>query len=319
MVGRVFPLVIALASVAIAEPPQAKHGSSVITQMNAEQVAECVNLDRPGWQVHWQPDGKALAVLQFRKPVQMLSRTMFADNPEQSIGEQVIHFAFGPKPQLFAYNEGKQVNIHNGMRKVVIDGGRDQPKMTFSPDGKHIVTSCYGLEAKMWSVDDGKLLRTLKVKGTKGGLTTRFSPDGKILVVGNRNDRAHVFDADTGELLRVLDKRMSHRFDFSPDGKQLAVAYYDGSICIWEVASGTLLHELESGGREAFTVDWSPNGQMLATGGLNAPIALWSTKDFKVLHTLPAPERVFTVAFSPDGSLLASAGNTATQIWAVVE
>ncbi len=297
-----------------------RDSSTAITAANAKRVGEYVKLNRKSSEVHWQPDGKAFAVVQWRQPVRFVSRSNFTDVANQEIGKRVTHFAFSPVNGVVAFSDGAHVTV-NKMKpaRVVINAGGDQPKITFSPDGKHIVTSSYGLEARMWRVADGTLARTFKVRGQKGGLTTKFSQNGKLLVVGNRNDTTHFFEAATGKLLRVLEKRMSQKFDFSPDGKTLAVAYVDGTIGLWEVASGKLLRSIKCRGEEAFTVCWSPNGQILASGGLNAPIVLWNTKDQSVLRSLPAPERVFQLAFSPDGSLLISAGNTATQVWGLVD
>jgi WD40 repeat protein len=298
-----------------------KRWSTAIGAANAKQVGEYLNLQRKSFEVHWRPDGKSLAIIQWRQPVRFVSRSMFTDVPNEEIAKRATHFAFSPVTGVFAYNDGHHVTIVNRVKstKIDINAGGDQPKIAFSPDGNHIVTSRYGVEATMWSVADGARVRTFKVNGSKGGLTTKFSPNGKILVVGNRNDTTHLFEATTGKLLRVLEKRMSHKFDFSPDGGTLAVAYVDGTIGLWEVATGKLLRTVNCRGKEAFTVCWSPKGDILASGGLNAPIVLWSTKDLSILRSLPAPERVFYLAFSPDGSLLATAGNTATQVWGLVD
>ncbi len=306
-----------------ASEPSAGKGNSptAISIENTKNVGEYLNLKRKSWEVHWRPDGKVFAVVQWRQPVRFVSRSMFTDVANQEVGKRVTHFAFSPTNDVFAYNDGPQVTIAKKVKsaKIAVNAGGEQPKIVFSPDGSHIVTSLYGLEARMWSVADGTLVRTFKVDGTKGGLTAKFSPNGKVLVVGNRNDTTHLFETATGKLLRVLEKRMSQKFEFSPDGKTLAVAYVDGTIGLWEVASGKLLRSVNCRGEEAFTVCWSPKGDILASGGLNAPIILWNSKDLSVLRSLPAPERVFCLVFSPDGSLLVSAGNTATQVWGLTK
>jgi WD40 repeat protein/Flp pilus assembly protein TadD len=295
--------------------------SHAITAATAKRVGEYVYLHCKGYEAHWRPDGNALALVQLHRPVRLTNCSTFTELPDQGIGKRVTHFAFSAVPRVFAYSDGDQVIIvdESESRRVTIEAGRTETSISFSPDGKYIVTGHYGREVRMWAVKDGAPVRTFKVTGHEGGLTTKFSPDGAILVVGNRNDTTHLFESMTGKLIRVLDKRMSHKFEFSPAGEILAIAYVDGTIGLWDVNTGKLIRTLNSRGREAFALCWSPNGEILASGGLDAPIVLWSTKDFGVLRSLPAPERVFYLAFSPDGAMLVSAGNTATQVWGIVD
>ena len=237
----------------------------------------------------------------------------------------MIHFAFSSDPETIAFCEnGKTaeiLNLRTG-KSIHLDAEDDQPGMSFSPDGKLLATAGYGTKAKVWSVSTGKLLRSLDVGPTQGGLTVAFSPDGKTLAVGNRNSTTGIFEVSTGKLLHTLEKLMSHELRFHPDSKTLAVAYVDGSIGLWNMADGKLLQMVKTTAQEIYTLDWSPNGEVLASAGLNSNITLWNPKDMTVLKESESPEWVISVRFSRDGSRLLTAGGTATpggerkvQVW----
>ena len=50
--------------------------------------------------------------------------------------------------------------------------------LSFSPDGKRLVSAGLDGEAKVWSIDDGREVVTFP------GMTVDFSPDGNVLAVG---------------------------------------------------------------------------------------------------------------------------------------
>jgi WD40 repeat protein len=185
-----------------------------------------------------------------------------------------------------------------------------QPGLEFSPDGKLVATGGYGHQAKIWSVSRGRLLRSLHIGATIGGLTVRFSPDGTMLAVGNRNADTKIFEVSSGNVRLTLDKKMSQDLRFHPNGKTLAVTYVDASIGIWNVVDGKLLHIVKTPASELYTVDWSPDGDVLATAGRDAKITLWNAKDLSILKELEAPDWVISVRFCPDGRRLFSAGGS---------
>lgn len=278
-----------------------------------------IDLAEKSWQVAWRKGGEELGVLQFRSKVRLFNRDL-TEKSEGQLGDTTTHFAFGPLDETLAYNRPHEVLITERKtgRRVRIKSQSDQPKVAYSPDGRHLVTTQYGLEADMWSVADGSHVRAFPVQGTKGGLTATFSPDGRIIAIGNRNDRTHVFATESGEELYVLDRKSTHGLAFSPDGSRLAVAYVDGKIGIWNVQTGKLIKLLSGEGEEVFTLQWSPDGTLLVSAGLNGPIVVWSAKYLAKLHALnPGSNRVFDLAFRPDGRVLVAAGNQKTRAWTI--
>jgi len=99
--------------------------------------------------------------------------------------------------------------------------------VTFSPDGKRLATLSRDNTVKVWNVQTGQEVLTLKVSVTGGG-SVAFSPDGKRLA--SSHDRgiagsceAKMWDAQTGR--RTPDPQGAHRPSqkrgLQPDGKRL--------------------------------------------------------------------------------------------------
>src|SRR5207302_1178412 len=69
--------------------------------------------------------------------------------------------------------------------------------VTFSPDGKRIVSGSADKTLKVWDADKGT--ETLTLKGHTGNVNiVAFSPDGKRIVSGSADKTLKVWDADKG-------------------------------------------------------------------------------------------------------------------------
>jgi WD40 repeat protein len=272
---------------------------SPVTPANVSQLSEVASLDEDIWAIAWSPERDRMAVLSL-KVIETIGE-----------GQKLIHLAFSPDKDVVAYcRNGKTAEILDRRtgRCITLDVGNDQPRLTFSPDGKTLATGGYGRFSSLWRVSDGKLLRRFDAGPTQGGLLPVFSPDGTMLAVGNRNAETHVFDVANGNVLYVLPEVQTHGVQFSPDGRSLAVAYVDGSLRLWNAADGRLLHGLKTIAKELYRVEWSPDGRILASAGLEGKITLWNPADLSILREIAAPEWVIGLRFSPDGRNLITAG-----------
>jgi WD40 repeat protein len=310
---RIAVLILLAACVpAAADEPSPEPPRPRITPGKLAELRELPTLDREAWRIVPRTDGKQIAFVRWDKPVEILDPDCL--RPVSTFGKgKIIAFAFSKSPDVVAYSlnfGGAYIRDLKTKKEFALDVGRDQAALAFSPDGKQLVTGTYYGGAKAWDAKTGKLLRTLDVGPTQGGLTPTFSPDGKMLAIGNRNSATYLFDPATGKLVHVLGRKMTHGIAFSPDGKVLAATYVDGVIGLWDVASGELLHEAKSDAKELFTVAWSPRGDLLVTAGFRGSVTFWSPKGLKPLKRFKAPEAIFTVCFTTDGSRLLAGGGS---------
>jgi len=107
-----------------------------------------------------------------------------------------------------------------------LDTGQERwlNKLTFSPDGRWLATLCMDSTVKIWDVDLGKLLHTLRghKQGVFGGA---FSPDSQTLATISHDQTARLWNVDTGRevgLIRLPAPGPDVRF--SSDGNYLLLA-----------------------------------------------------------------------------------------------
>lgn len=287
---------------------------SVLTPQNVAAMTEVASLDEEIFDIAWSPGRDRVALVGWEKPVEIREALSLRKIETIGEGQKLIHFAFSPEKGVVAYcRNGKTAEILDQRtgRTITLDVGNDQPMMTFSPDGKTLVTGGYGTLARLYRISDGAPVRDFDVGPTKGGLTPVFSPDGTTLAVGNRNGETHVFDVATGRLRVVLHKASSQGLQFSPDGRTLAVAYVDGTLRLWDVSTGEWRLEKKTTAEELYRVEWSPDGRILASAGLKGKITLWDPTDLSILREIDGPEWVIGLRFSPDGRNLITAGGSA--------
>jgi WD40 repeat protein len=74
--------------------------------------------------------------------------------------------------------------------------------VTFSPDGKYVLTGSFDRTARLWDIESGDLLRTFKHKDYVNAVS--FSPDGKLILTGTDDGSAYVFDMSYQDTLNYV-------------------------------------------------------------------------------------------------------------------
>jgi WD40 repeat protein len=115
----------------------------------------------------------------------------------------------------------------------------DVLSVSFSPDGRRIVSGSYDRTIRIWDAESGQELS--KLEGHSGVvLSVSFSPDGRRIVSGG--DRTiRIWDAESGqELLKLKPKHNEDVLSpsFSPDGRRIVSDSDDETIRIWDAESG---------------------------------------------------------------------------------
>src|SRR5712692_9081753 len=92
-------------------------------------------------------------------------------------------------------------------------------RVTFTPDGKMVVTGGSDGAARRWDVAMGKEFEPPLRHGNEVRAVA-FSPDGKTILTGGFDGTARLWDATTGkQLLRLDHDGWVHAVAFSPDGE----------------------------------------------------------------------------------------------------
>jgi WD40 repeat protein len=119
--------------------------------------------------------------------------------------------------------------------------------ISFSPNGKKIVTASDDKTAKIWNLE-GKVLQTLDGKKEK-----KMSANGKIMSA-----------------------------NFSPDGETVVTAGFDKTVKLWGVKDGRLKPPfLPNHPAWVWDANFSPDGNFLASAGRDGKVRLWPIKSEK--------------------------------------
>jgi WD40 repeat protein len=201
------------------------------------------------------------------------------------------------------------------------------PSVAFSPDGKILATgSAYGA-IKLWSVSDGKYLRTLTMSGSET-VDLAFSPDGqKIAGCFTRAGIVRIWRVQDGQLLQTISGT-TFAMSFSPDGQYLATNVFGGSgIKIVKLSDSQVYREISTlnpgtlASEAVISIDYSPDGELIAGGTRENNIWIWKVQTGELLHVLKGHAgKVTSVSYTPNGqSLLSASEDGSIRIWRVAE
>ena len=181
--------------------------------------------------------------------------------------------------------------------------------VAFSPDGKRLATGSFDQNTKIWDVEAGKQILSLKEKEDgEFPFSVAFSPDGKRLA-SVRGQIAKIWDLDSAKPILNLEGLSDavNSVAFSPDGKKLATVFDDQSAKIWDLDSAKPILNLEGNSAPIRSVAFSPDGKRLASGYKNKGVKIWDLISGEpILNLQGLRDDVNSVTFSPDGKKLAT-------------
>ncbi|WP_119388924.1 caspase family protein [Taklimakanibacter lacteus] len=203
-----------------------------------------------------------------------------------------------------------------------IDGGMHTAsirRLDVSADGKILVTGSEDKTVRVWSLPEGRLLKTLRLPAAPGDIgkvfATAISPDGKLVAAGGWDDvdntaldyYVYIFDRVTGHILGRLGPhpQVIDELTFSPDGKRLAVGMGGSAgIAVWDTAQWNRILTDGEYGDQVNGIAFSSAGEMAVTSHDRGLRLYGADLNLKGSIHAPSNDRTEGVAFSPDGSKL---------------
>jgi WD40 repeat protein len=184
--------------------------------------------------------------------------------------------------------------------------------ITFSPDGKFLVTGSGDRSVRVWDAASGKELKAFA--GAAGHqnlvLSVAVSPDGSLIASGGSDNTAKIWDFPAPTAVRTLAKTEgATAVAVSPDGTRLAAGNKDGSVHIWNIADGKELFVMTGHAGAVTNVGWNNNGQLLASSGSDSTVRFWNTTNGQLVAAFAAHRgAVNSISFNPGANVFASAG-----------
>lgn len=205
------------------------------------------------------------------------------------------------------------------VRTISVGGFGGVFDLAFSADGKRIVAGYADHKSRIWDVNTGALLLTLK--GHKNFVdSVAFSPDGARVASGSWDNDIRTWNASTGALEHVLQGHTDIVRDlaFSPDGLTLASGSWDDTVKLWDAASGGLLNTFTFAHPDFVNaLRYTDDGARLATGGIGSGGFMLDATTGAVLARIGHHRaNIHDVTISADQSrLISGSGDFDARVW----
>jgi WD40 repeat protein/mono/diheme cytochrome c family protein len=205
-----------------------------------------------------------------------------------------------------------------------------------SPDRSLIATGGPDKLVRLYSVSDGKLVRSIK-KHTDWVTAVAFSPDGEKLATADRNGGLHLWDPHTGTILYTLAEHQARvtSLAWRGDSVILASAGDDGKLILWDTAEGWAAKSLtpadgarrDRPGRKTMllrvpgvlSAAFSSDGRLAAACRDNS-VRIFNANSNQVAAIKELPDIPTAAVFTkPDNQLLTGDFHGVLQLWEVKE
>ncbi|KAG2388539.1 hypothetical protein C9374_000703 [Naegleria lovaniensis] len=112
----------------------------------------------------------------------------------------------------------------------------------WSPDSQYLCSASDDKTIRIWSAEDGELLKTLQGHN-QFAYCVAFSPRGNVIASGSFDETVRMWDVRTGNCLRTLPAHSDpvSSVSFSRDGSLLITSSYDGFCRVWDTTTGQCL------------------------------------------------------------------------------
>ncbi|WP_460962587.1 caspase family protein [Spirosoma litoris] len=211
-------------------------------------------------------------------------------------------------------NEAKKFQPLSGHNGTVIS-------LSFSADGRYVLTSGYDKKVKVWDVRTGKDFRTFSVHGSSPSFV-RLSSDGHYALSQEYNGNNIFYkirDVNTGKEIYTLAKN-NHVYDISADSRYILVSIDENnnsSLNLLSISTGKKVYSFAQNNHEIYPACLSADNRYALSTNSDNVLKLWKVSTGEVVKKfIGHTDKVNSLCLSADGRYaLSSSKDKTLKLW----
>ncbi len=158
--------------------------------------------------------------------------------------------------------------------------------LSFSPDGRHLLTAGWDSTIRFWDMDSGGLVREVKVADEQQGGDLRMyavccAPEGDLIATAHLDGWVRIWNAEPMRLrtrFQVAGRFIHGAMAFSPDGLWLATGAMDGTVSVWDPLASKIVRNVGRHQSYVYTLGFGGDSRSLVSGGSDGLCYLWDLR-----------------------------------------
>ena len=269
---------------------------SVVTNNNEQTVSSPIN---PGGSIKlWFP-GNDVAVVQLdsKENIKESNEVNNLTRLNLNIPQQPKHCFQTPTPEPIVLSTARILEGHSG----------GVLSLDFSPDGDLLASGSIDNTLRLWTVEDGSLLRTMYGHPFPI-LVLKFTPNGSFIITGSTDGLGRLWRVSDGKLINTLEGHAGwiNSLDVSRDGGYIATCADDYTVRLWRMFDAKEIQNIDEGMSIISEIIFSPIEDKLIWSEKNGSIRIRSIEGTWIHKLNENGVPASSIAVSPNGNVIIS-------------
>lgn len=189
-------------------------------------------------------------------------------------------------------------------------------QLQWVPGDRQLVTAHSDRGLRLWSLPDGKLLKTMWRHRTPVAVLA-VSSDGNWLLSGDRDRTVHLWQLPTGQHVRQFEGASAPltAVAFSPDGRTIASGSEDGTVRLWQRQTGIRQQTLARYGAAITALTFNPAANLLISANSQFELQVWNLQTRQLQRTFAGHTAPIRLLQMLEAETVVSVGDDRTLVW----